>query len=209
MALQPPVVILADGPFPTHPEPLRRIHTAGTLICCDGAANGLHDRGLTPAIVIGDLDSIAENTRRAWRDRLVELPGQDTNDLEKAIRWAAEQGAAELAITGALGGRDDHTLAALFMLWTDFGVKVELVTDAGRLVRIDSRTRRDAYPGQTVGLFPLSAEVRFSTQGLIWELADEALPAMHSGASNRSAGERISIGVSGGPALLFLAHRPE
>ncbi len=209
MALQPPVVILADGPFPTHPEPLRCIRTAGTLICCDGAANGLHDRGLTPAIVIGDLDSISQEARRAWSDRLVDLPGQAASDLEKAIRWAAERGAAELAITGALGGRDDHTLAALFMLWTDFGVEVELVTDAGRLVRVDGRTRREAYPGQTVGLFPLSAEVRFSTRGLVWDLADEVLPALHSGASNRSAGEDISIGVSGGPALLFLAHRPE
>ena len=209
MALQPPVVILADGPFPTHPEPLRLVHTAGTLICCDGAANGLHERGLTPTVVIGDLDSIAEDTRRVWSDRLVDLPGQDANDLEKAIRWAAEQGATDLSITGALGGRDDHTLAALFMLWTDFGVEVELVTDAGRLTRVNERTSRDAYPGQMVGLFPLSLDVRFSTQGLVWELTDDPLPALHRGASNRSAGERISVGVSGGPALLFQAHRPE
>ena len=58
--LTEPVVILANGNFPTHPVPLQTLQGAKTIICCDGAAESLINSGRTPDIIIGDLDSLSE-----------------------------------------------------------------------------------------------------------------------------------------------------
>ncbi len=39
--LQEPVVILANGDFPNHKEPLLILDEASTIICCDGSVNNL------------------------------------------------------------------------------------------------------------------------------------------------------------------------
>ena len=53
-----PVVILANGAFPISKIPLDQLKSAGTVICTDGSANNLSTLGLTPHVIIGDLDSI-------------------------------------------------------------------------------------------------------------------------------------------------------
>ena len=53
-----PVVILANGSFPTHHIPIEQLKAAGTVICTDGAANYLSKPNLIPHVIIGDMDSI-------------------------------------------------------------------------------------------------------------------------------------------------------
>ena len=97
-----PVVILANGNYPTHPIPVKKLHKAGCIICCDGAADQLTDKGLEPSIIIGDLDSIDQTLKSKYNDKTIHLPGQDANDLRKAIQWVENGGGKEaiLAIVG-------------------------------------------------------------------------------------------------------------
>lgn len=83
-------VILADGTFPTHPTPLAILHAASPLVCCDGAADALAAAGLTPDVVIGDLDSISQAQRERFQAILVEDRDQETNDLTKAVTWCRQ-----------------------------------------------------------------------------------------------------------------------
>jgi thiamine pyrophosphokinase len=110
------VVILADGSFPTHPEPLRLLREASFIACCDGAAAALTDFGIEPGVVIGDLDSLSRELEERYRDRLVPDPDQETNDLTKAVKWCVRHGATELVILGATGKREDHTLGNISLL---------------------------------------------------------------------------------------------
>ncbi len=71
MSFNPPVVILTNGVFPIHDRPLEVLRRAGTLICCDGVANKLIGRTPEPDAVVGDLDSLSEEARAAFHDRLV------------------------------------------------------------------------------------------------------------------------------------------
>ena len=48
-----PVVILANGSFPTHHIPIEQLKAAGTVICTDGAANYLSKLNLIPHVIIG------------------------------------------------------------------------------------------------------------------------------------------------------------
>ncbi len=203
MSFPPPVVILADGAFPTHDRPLEVLRGAGTLICCDGAANKLIRRTPEPDAVVGDLDSISEEARSAFHDRLVELPSQQSNDLEKALRWVAGKGVKEVTILGATSRLEDHSLGNLLMLWTDFGLDLTLLTDTGQftVVRTDRSFR--SFEGQAVSLFPESSLVRITTSGLAYSLQDAPLSAPHKGTSNRSLGPAFSVMVTGGTVLVY------
>jgi len=85
-----PVVILANGAFPTHPIPLEILADAGTVICTDGSANTLDKLNLIPHVIIGDLDSIDPNNE--FHGLEIHDPNQEKTDLEKALDWVAMNG---------------------------------------------------------------------------------------------------------------------
>lgn len=209
MSLKPPVVILADGAFPTHQRPLEVLERAGTIICCDGAANHFLERFRKPDYVVGDMDSIDEEARTQFKDRMALFPSEQSNDLEKALQFAAENGCKEATILGAVGKRDDHTLGNLLMLWTDFGMELMALTDSGQFSVTRATGTFCSFEGQEVALFPESPEVRISTEGLAFALNQEALTAHHKGTSNRSLGKTFSIRVTGGPVLVYQSYPPE
>lgn len=203
MRLDPPVVVLADGAFPTHERPLAALREAGTLICCDGGANQLLGQPRLPDVVLGDLDSLNEQAHAAFGDRLVKLPSQQSNDLEKALKWAAEQGAQAVTVLGATGLRDDHAFGNLLMLWTDFGLDVTLLTDSGAFTVVRGRREYAAFAGQVVALFPETTHTRITTTGLAYALKDHPLSAHHKGNSNRSLGDTFSLRVTGGAVVIY------
>ncbi|UCD38502.1 MAG: thiamine diphosphokinase [Fidelibacterota bacterium] len=209
MPLKPPVVILADGAFPTHSYPLKILYSAGTLICCDGAANRMLGSEREPDVVVGDLDSITPEARSAFQNQLVELSSQQSNDLEKALKWAAEEGASQVTILGAVGLREDHSLGNLLMLWTDFGAEITLLTDSGQFIPVHTYHDFHSFEGQEVSLYPDSAHVRITTSGLAFALRDSALSSAHKGTSNRSLGGTFSVEVAGGTVLVYQGYPSE
>ena len=82
-------VILANGDFPTHSLPLRILHEAPRVVCCDGAINAFPNAD----IVIGDGDSAPVE----FRDRLIKVDEQEDNDLTKATRYCKAQGWHDIA----------------------------------------------------------------------------------------------------------------
>ena len=70
-------VILANGDFPTHSLPLRILHEAPRVVCCDGAINAFPNAD----IVIGDGDSVPVE----FRDRLIKVDEQEDNDLTDSM----------------------------------------------------------------------------------------------------------------------------
>ncbi|MCH7938270.1 MAG: thiamine diphosphokinase [Candidatus Marinimicrobia bacterium] len=203
MLLKPPVIVLANGPFPTHHRPLEALRTAGTLLCCDGAADNLLAFSRSPDFVLGDLDSISPRAREAFADRLVELPSQQSGDLEKALQWARQSGVEAVTIIGATGGRADHALGNLLLMWHDFGLELSALTDSGSFLVVRGARELPSFPGQPVALFPEAATVKLTSRGLTWELTSESLPAMHRGVSNRSRADKFFLEAAGGLALVF------
>ena len=125
-------IIVASGQ-PNKGDTWRKWVRAGDrIIGADGGAARALAWGLAPDLVIGDLDSLSARQRKALEARgcpfLVHPRAKDDTDLELALTYAAEQGAQEIVILGALGGRLDHTLANLLLL--------ALPQLAGRSVRL-------------------------------------------------------------------------
>lgn len=84
------------------------------LIAADGGYTWLRDLGLTPDVLVGDFDSLAEVPALPG---VVPLPKEkDDTDTMAAVRLAMERGFRNFRLYGGTGGRFDHTLANLQIL---------------------------------------------------------------------------------------------
>ena len=66
--LKNPLVIVANGEFPSHSTPLEKLNNCQSIIACDGAADILIKKGYTPDVIIGDLDSISSLNKKKFID---------------------------------------------------------------------------------------------------------------------------------------------
>ena len=53
-----PVIVIANGEFPTHEIPINYLKNCNHIICADGAADKIKEFGLEPNVVIGDFDGL-------------------------------------------------------------------------------------------------------------------------------------------------------
>lgn len=109
-------VILANGDYPTAPQPLQLLRQAPYICCCDGGANEYIARGHMPHIIIGDGDSLCPAYRERYAALIHHNPDQETNDQTKAVQYLHALGMHRIAIVGATGKREDHTIGNLSLL---------------------------------------------------------------------------------------------
>lgn len=136
----PDAVILCSGDFPTHPAPLSLLRQAEHVVCCDSAAFGFVKQGGVPWRIVGDCDSILSprnSEERSildkYRHLVIHETEQDSNDLTKSVRFCQSQGMRRLAIIGATGKREDHTLGniSLTIEYMRMGIETRIYTDHG------------------------------------------------------------------------------
>ncbi len=98
--------------------------------------------GITPSVLLGDMDSIDELSVPAEVECLRVPAEKDDTDTQLAVRVALERGATELLILGGLGGRTDHLLSNLSVLEFLWEKHIRCVIDNGknriRFLRNDS-----------------------------------------------------------------------
>ena len=207
-------LVVAGGPVEDLPENVAALGTFDMVVCADGGAHNARLLGLTPALVVGDLDSLdeAEHARlQALGCRfLVHPAAKDETDLELALEWCLHNGAHDITVIGAFGGRPDHWLGNV-MLLSDARLRTCSVVMQSRswtmwLAR--GETTIQGRGGDIVSLVPLSERVTgIVTDGLLYPLANETLrrgPAL--GISNVMLGEQARVKFRRG--LLIVLHGP-
>lgn len=147
-------VILANGEFPTHPIALSILNNCNYLVCCDGAINNLTESDITPHAIVGDCDSLSAENQIRFASIINRIAEQETNDLTKAVNFCVSQGRKEITILGACGKREDHTIANISLLCEYMSIAdVEMITDYGVFVGIDSTATFESFEKQQVSLF--------------------------------------------------------
>ena len=167
-------VILAAGLFPTTPRALAFLHNADYIACCDGAANACVDAGFEPDVIVGDGDSVREDVRARYADRIVRIAEQETNDLTKTFHHVLKQGRRDrFVILGATGKREDHALANLALLldYAEEHPDVLMISDFGTFYPARDRFSATVTPGCEVSIFNFGATA-FSATGLQYPLYD-------------------------------------
>ena len=116
------IVIFANGVMDDPAgEAAAWIRPGDLVVAADGGSHHALDAGITPSVVIGDLDSLSDDLlRRLEAERVAfhRAPVEkDETDLELALTWAAAQpGVEEIVVLGAFGGRPDQALSNLLLL---------------------------------------------------------------------------------------------
>lgn len=100
-------VIVANGDF--LPKEMILEATRGKIIVAlDGAGHRLLALGVRPTIVLGDFDSSSQYEFDALNIPTLHLADQNSTDLTKGIIYCDKQGATQVVIICAVGGRLDH-----------------------------------------------------------------------------------------------------
>ncbi len=197
-------VILCNGQFPTHTVPLSILKQATTVICCDGAIKKLYDFGIQATVIVGDLDSAPKKLLERYSSIVAHNPDQETNDLTKAVEWAVEHGYRDIAILGATGLREDHTLGNISLLseYEQMGISAKIVTDSGVFSALSSDTEFKSFKGQQVSIFSLQPETPIEADNLQYPLPAN-LHSWWCGTLNESLGSSFCIKVNDGRIIVF------
>lgn len=199
-----PTVVLAHGEFPAHSMALRQLQSAATVVCCDGAVEGLLQAGMEPDYVVGDLDSISPALKKRFAGKIHRVEEQESNDLTKAINFCRQKGYNEVTILGATGKREDHTLGNLSLLCGYAKeLSVQMLTSYGALHVSHGDAAFESFAGQQASLFCLSPQARITTGGLKYPICNASLPSWWMGTLNESLGDVFTVRCSGGSVLVF------
>lgn len=91
------------------------------IISADGASNKLRQIDIVPNYILGDLDSIDEETLEYYKARSVEFikfnPEKDFSDTHICIDFLISKGYSQIDLYGALGGRWDHSISNFGLMY--------------------------------------------------------------------------------------------
>jgi len=176
------------------------------ILAADGAANNLYKIGIESDFIIGDLDSLenGDDNIANLSAKLIHLPDQNTNDFEKTLDFAYNNGMQNNLIFGFHGGELEHTLNN-WSIFLKYSEKMNLcIFDADRYgFSIRESISINFESGEMISLIP-QQKVKLITKGLKWELNNEILKfGEREGARNVAVDGRVSIEMLNGSLLLF------
>ncbi|KAH9309245.1 hypothetical protein KI387_037156, partial [Taxus chinensis] len=170
-------------------------------ICADGGANRLHDeipkffpmenpalirQRYKPDVIKGDLDSIRPGVLEFYHNMgstiLDESNDHDTTDLHKCVTFIRDctpdlnKSNLVLIVVGALGGRFDHELGNINILYTFSDMRIVLLSNESLLFLLPKTYRHEilvdhSVEGPHCGLIPVGGPSQSTTtSGLEWDL---------------------------------------
>ena len=195
-------VIVAGGEFPTAPQPMEVLQSAQFVVCCDGAADSYIATGRVPDSIVGDGDSISAVNREKYAHLLHIVTEQESNDQTKAVRHLMERGMRRIAIVGATGRREDHTIGNISLLieYARNGCEVCSFTDHGVFIPCNGTTTHKCRKGQQVSIFCITAK-SLSAEGLLYPIYD--FTNWWQGTLNECTEESVTIHADGEYLLFF------
>jgi len=138
-----------------------------TIICADGGTSYALRLGLTPDLIVGDLDSLPPDVQDKMTALGVEVERhpvkKDQTDLELALSRAIGRGSTEIILLTALGGRLDQQLANIFLLarpeWASARLSLAEGNQIAWLLRGPDALTLTGQPGDTLSIVPFSPVV--------------------------------------------------
>lgn len=219
--MRPRALIVAASGSGVSGAELRHIAAESEMcIGVDAGAAVLLAAGLVPDVVVGDLDSLTADARGELLARGVPIHAydidKDETDLDLALAWCRDAGAAEIVASHVWGGRLDHSLAVIGSLATVADLCPVIVTpgETAWVLGDVGRTRISGFaPGATLSILAISAPATASVTGVTWPLHRHTLKPLSShGVSNRVLAEGAEVVVHEGVILVAVCKengRPE
>lgn len=208
------IVIVVTGAAPLSARAIEAIPAGAIVIAADGALDHALAAGLSPAALVGDLDSVSADGL-AWAESNAtiqrHLPDKDHTDTELALTTAADLNPRHLMLISGGGDRLDHTFAAIGALGASALTSIPDIDGWWGEQRLavlhgPGRTRLDVTPGTTLSLLALHGGCAGVTvEGVRWPLDRADLPAaVGVGVSNIATGDTVDLALTAGVITIFI-----
>jgi len=201
--LKKPLVIVANGEFPTHSIPLEILRNANSILACDGAGDTLLDKGYIPDIILGDLDSLSNNSKEKYKEIIIEIQNQSQNDFRKALNYTKKQNINDISIIGASGKREDHMIGNIFSLLDYKDLKIKLFTDTGFFSCVNKNQIIASFKGQQVSIFSIDSSIKITSNNLKYNFNNSSISNIFIGTLNESTSGSFRLSISHGSLLIF------
>lgn len=213
-------IVFVNGDWSDTAFSLASVSDSDLLVCVDGGANHCLAHGLSPDILIGDLDSLDSEVARsiqATNAECIEFPSKkNASDLELALQLLSERPITEVVLLGMSGGRTDHFLfnwqLAASAYWPfalriiDSSVDARLVNNQWPLT-LTTHAKEIALE-QTFSVIPLVEGAEgVDIVGAMYPLSKVILPLGGTlGLSNVVKDACLKVSVSEGVVMVLLVH---
>ncbi|PKN71831.1 MAG: thiamine diphosphokinase [Candidatus Cloacimonetes bacterium HGW-Cloacimonetes-3] len=187
------------------------IENTDHIIAVDNGLQRIHELGLTPTIIIGDMDSVKPALLKQYSCvPMHKHPAEKKEtDTELALLWCIQQGVySEIIICNDMQGRFDHALAIVQNLMLMYGEEaiVRVETDNQVIFLLEETNSFDFVKGHILSIIPLSETVEFSSSaGLKYPLDGlQLLPHQSRGISNEFTADKAELVMCNGEALAII-----
>lgn len=198
------IAIIGNGEI-RNPAILKKLLSGySKFIAADGGANNCLILGITPDLIIGDLDSITPETLQAFAHvPTKKFPcDKDFTDLELAVREAED--AENITLFCATGSRADHSLANIYLL-AQFPNRILIETEEETIGAFQKKIILNCTPGQTLSLIPMgNPAVGVTSKGLKWELNQATLDTHFLSISNVCLANSVFLSLDSGTLVWCL-----
>lgn len=205
-------VVFVNGDIANYAALARWLRKDDYLIAADGGARHMEILGLSPAVIVGDLDSIDPALLLRMQEEGADVEqhpaAKDATDLELAIARAVRDGATEILLLGAVGGRLDQTIANLLILAQKNWAVPLTIAEGDQLARVLRGRQSVSLSGPTggyVSAVALSEEVTGVTyRGLEYPLENATLRLGSTrGVSNTMVSSPAQVSIESGILLVI------
>ncbi len=213
-----------------HPSGRTVIFTGGSLtvtpvvepsdlvIAADSGYDLAMGHGITPDLLVGDLDSISVEGLADAERRGVPIErfprDKDATDLELALRRALTGTARDVVVYGGEAGRIDHLIAVGLGLvseeWLDLAITWRTGSGSVHPVLAGRPAEFSPHPGTTVSIVPVGTATGVTTTGLRWTLTGETLERGSTrGLSNVVVSAPATVSVESGAVLTIVTTKED
>jgi thiamine pyrophosphokinase len=176
------------------------IRQSTLTIAADGGADLIRKAGYQADVIVGDLDSVTEETKQLGKC-IVEMPDQNFSDCEKLLQYITSQEIQSVTLCGLEGSRIDHTLHAIHSVarWPGtcllaYENTLARIIRTGELITVQTRG--------TLSALPLESCRGVTMSGVRWPLnLVEMSPLGYESISNEAMGS-ATVSIREGTLLV-------
>lgn len=203
-------VIIANGTIEDYDYIAGIIKEDDYIVCADGGALHAKNLGIIPNALIGDGDSIDEETLKYYQTKGVEIINypkeKDQTDTQLAVEYAFGQNVREMIFLGCMGTRFDHTFGNVAMLiWLmKRGVRGVIINKYNEIHVLDRYILLEGKPGDRISLLPITDRIDgIFTTGLKYVLENgELVHDQTRGISNEFVSDEAQIVIRDGMLMV-------
>ena len=195
-------LLCADGEWPPESVWGPLSEACDVIVGVDGGTDAAISRNIAVNLATGDFDSITDTEVHR-----IALPDQNLSDLDKTLKYAAENGAETVEIVGVEGGEIDHQLAA-FAALVEAPTELDIHMHMSDHVVMRCLDELDLVlpEGTKLSLFAFTACANVSISGVEFPLDCEPLAFSTRGLHNVALGGSIHIQSDGALVVVISGH---